>query len=488
MNPLTEHSRALNRRQFFKSSTLSLGGMALSGLWADRATAGLNNPARDAIGGIEGLRSVAPKAKRVIFLFQSGGPAQMDLFDPKPQLRERFGEDLPDSARQGRRLTNFTKNQKTKPIAPSMYDFPRHGQSGIEVSELLPHIGSVADDICFIRSIHGEAINHDPARMLIQTGSIFAGRPSMGSWLTYGLGNESGNLPSFMVLNSYGSCKRTPQPVNGRLWSSGFLPSQYQGVKLQSTGDPILYVSNPGGIDRQMQGGAVDAIAKLNRIKSADVPDPEIEARIRQYEMAFRMQASVPDLLDIRDEPASTFGLYGEGARQRGTYAANCLLARRMAERGVRFIQLYHVGWDHHQNVPRDLPLVCGDIDQATAGLIKDLKSRGMYEDTLIVFGGEFGRTVFCQGKLTKEVYGRDHHPYCFTMWLAGGGIKPGMVYGATDDFSYNIAENPVHIHDLQATIMHQLGIEHTRLTYKFQGREYRLTDIHGNLVRDIVA
>ena len=484
MNPLAEYSRSINRRQFFASSTLSLGTMAM----ASHALAGLNNPIRDSIGGIEGLKRIAPKAKRVIFLFQSGGPSQMDLFDHKPDLQKRFGEDLPDSARKGRRLTNFTKNQKTKPIAPSKYRFDQLGQSGNQLSELLPHLGTVADDLCIVRSIHGEAINHDPARMLIQTGSIFAGRPSIGSWLTYGLGNESGNLPAFMVLNSYGSCKRVPQPVNVRLWSSGFLPSQYQGVKLQSVGDPILYVSNPQGIDRQMQGRAVSAINRLNQIKSQEFADPEIIARIRQYEMAYRMQASVPELLDISNEPDSTFDLYGENAKTRGTYAANCLLARRMAERGTRFIQLYHIGWDHHQNIPRDLPLMTGDIDQATAGLIKDLKARGLFDDTLIVLGGEFGRTPFCQGKLTKEVYGRDHHPWCFSMILAGGGIKGGVTYGATDDFSYNVAENPVHIHDLQATILHQLGIDHTQLTYKFQGREYRLTDVHGHVVKDILA
>lgn len=488
MNPLVDLSQTLNRRQFFASSTLRLGAMAMAGGLVKQATAGLNNPVRDAIGGIAGLKRIAPKAKRVIFLFQSGGPSQMDLFDYKPDLQKRFGEDLPDSARQGRRLTNFTKNQKTKPIAPSMYQFPQLGQSGNRISELLPHLGTVSDDLCVVRSIHGEAINHDPARMLIQTGSIFAGRPSIGSWLTYGLGNESENLPSFMVLNSYGSCKRTPQPVNVRLWSSGFLPSQYQGVKLQSVGDPILYVSNPKGIDRRLQGRTVDAIANLNRLKAQEFADPEITARIKQYEMAYKMQASVPELLDTAREPQSTFDLYGESARQRGSYAANCLLARRMAERGTRFIQLYHVGWDHHQNIPRDLPLMCGDVDQATAGLIKDLKARGLFNETLIVFGGEFGRTPFCQGKLTKDVYGRDHHPWCFSMWLAGGGIKGGMTYGATDDFSYNVAENPVHIHDLQATILHQLGIDHTRLTYKFQGREYRLTDVHGNVVKDILA
>ncbi len=479
----------LNRRQFFASSTLRLGTMAAAGLFAkQRAMAGLNNPVRDSIGGIDGLKKIAPNAKRVIFLFQSGGPSQLDTFDPKPHLKARFGENLPDSVRMGQRLTGFTNKQKELPITPSRYEFPRHGQSGLPVTELMPHIGSVADEICFIRSIHSEAINHDPARTLIQTGHTLAGRPSMGTWATYGLGCETGELPAFMVLNSYGSCKRTPQPVSVRLWGSGFLPSQYQGVKLQSVGDPILFVSNPQGIDRGSQGRTLDAISKLNQLKAAEFADPEITARIKQYEMAFKMQASVPELLDLSSEPESTFKLYGDDAKLRGSYAANCLLARRMAERGVRFIQLYHVGWDHHQNIPRDLPLMCGDVDLATAGLIKDLKSRGMLDDTLIVYGGEFGRTVFSQGKSTREVYGRDHHGRCFTMWLAGGGIKGGMAYGTTDEFSYNVAENPVHIHDLQATILHQLGIDHTELTYKFQGREYRLTDVHGQVVKGILG
>ncbi len=489
MNPFQEHDQLLNRRQFMAGSSLRLGTAALAGLFAgDRLTAGEGGVERDAIGGIRGIRKIAPKAKRMIFLFQSGGPSQLDLYDYKPELAGRFAQDLPESARNGQRLTGFTKDQKSLPIAPTKYAFPQCGQSGARVTELLPHIGGVADEICFIRSIHSEAINHDPARTLIQTGSTQAGRPSMGSWVTYGLGSEGSDLPAFMVLNSYGSCKRTPQPVNVRLWGSGFLPSQYQGVKLQSVGDPILYVSNPPGVDRASQRRSLDAISRMNELNASRFADPEIHARIRQYEMAFRMQASVPDLLNIDDEPAETFELYGEDAKRRGSYAANCLLARRMAERGVRFMQLYHVGWDHHQNIPRDLPLMCGDIDQATAGLIVDLKRRGMLDDTLIVWGGEFGRTVFSQGKLTREVYGRDHHPRCFTMWLAGGGVKAGATYGATDDFSYNVAHDPVHIHDLQATIMHLLGIEHTQLTYRFQGREYRLTDIHGNVPKGILA
>ncbi len=489
MSPIEEHDQLLSRRQFMAGSSLRLGTAALAGLMtSDGARAEPTGLKRNKIGGLEGIQRFAPKAKRVIFLFQSGGPSQLDLYDYKPDLGARFQEDLPDSVRMGQRLTGFTKNQKSLPIAPTRYDFPQCGQSGARVTELLPHIGGVADEICFIRSIHSEAINHDPARTLIQTGATQAGRPSMGTWVTYGLGSEGRDLPAFMVLNSYGSCKRTPQPVNVRLWGSGFLPSQYQGVKLQSVGDPILYVSNPPGVNRASQRRALDVISQMNELNAAQFADPEIHSRIRQYEMAFRMQASVPDLLDIDEEPAETFELYGDNARERGSYAANCLLARRMAERGVRFIQLYHVGWDHHQNIPRDLPLMCGDIDKATAGLIVDLKRRGMLDETLIVWGGEFGRTVFSQGKLTREVYGRDHHPRCFTMWMAGGGVRPGMTYGETDDFSYNVAKDPVHIHDLQATVLHLLGIEHTQLTYKFQGREYRLTDIHGRVPKAILA
>ena len=473
------------RRQFLRSSSLSVGTAALAGLLNETSTYAVN---RDDIGGIEAIRQIAPKAKRVIYLFQSGGPSHLDLYDYKPGLHDMFGKDLPPSARSGQRLTGFTKNQKSLPIAPTKFKFHQHGQSGAWLSELLPHTAQVADDISFIKSIHSEAINHDPARTLIQTGAQLAGRPSMGSWVTYGLGSECRNLPSFMVLTSIGSCKRTPQPVSGRLWESGFLPSQYQGVKLQSVGDPILYVSNPKGISRSIQQGTLGAISRMNGIKAERTGDPEIEARIRQYEMAFRMQSSVPELTDISGESESTLNLYGDGVRTRGTYAANCLLARRMAERGVRFIQLYHVGWDHHQNIPRDLPLMCKDVDQATAALVTDLKRLGMLDETLIIWGGEFGRTVFSQGALKRDVYGRDHHGRCFTMWMAGGGIKPGVTYGSTDEFGYSVADDPVHIHDLQATVMHLLGIDHTQLTYRFQGREFRLTDVHGHVVKGVLA
>ncbi|MFT5129712.1 MAG: hypothetical protein ACI8W8_003340 [Rhodothermales bacterium] len=471
----------MERREFLHSGTLNLGAAALAGLMGQAAE-------RNPIGGLAGLQRIAPKAKRVIYLFQSGGPSQLDLFDYKPGLEAMFGQDLPPSARGGQRLTGFTNKQKTLPIAPSKYRFRQHGQSGTWLSELLPYTAQIADELCMIKSVHSEAINHDPARTLIQTGAQLAGRPSMGTWVSYGLGSECQNLPAFMVMTSIGTCKRVPQPVSGRLWESGFLPSQYQGVKLQSVGDPILYVSNPKGIDSNVQARTLAALSRLNSIKSEQSGDPEVEARIRQYEMAFRMQSSVPELADISQESEPTLRLYGDKVRSRGSYAANCLLARRMAERGVRFIQLYHVGWDHHKSIPRDLPLLCRDTDQPTAGLISDLKARGLLDDTLVIWGGEFGRTVFSQGALKRDTYGRDHHGRCFTMWMAGGGIKPGMSYGSTDDFGYSVATDPVHIHDLQATIMNQLGIDHTALTHRFQGREFRLTDVHGHVLRDIIA
>ncbi|MDF1816461.1 MAG: DUF1501 domain-containing protein [Verrucomicrobiales bacterium] len=467
------------RRQFLLNSTMGLGAAALQSLLPRTAGA----------AGDDVMQSIAPKAKRVIYLFQSGGPSHLDLFDYKPHLKDRFGEDLPDSVRGGQRLTGFTKNQKSLPVTPTKFRFEQCGESGSWVNtELLPHIGSVADDICFIRSMHTEAINHDPARTFLQTGAQLAGRPSMGSWVSYGLGSEAENLPAFMVLNSFGSCKRTPQPVSGRLWESGFLPSQYQGVKLQSVGDPVLYVSSPPGISRESQRSSLDALKRMNQIKAQSAGDPEIDARIEQYEMAFRMQASVPELTDISSEPESTFQLYGEDAKTRGSFAANCLIARRMAERGVRYIQLYHVGWDHHQDVPRDLPLMCGDVDQASAGLLIDLKQRGLLDDTLVIWGGEFGRTTFSQGKATEIKYGRDHHGRVFSLWMAGGGIKPGTNWGSSDDYGYSVAENGVHVHDLQATILHLLGINHTRLTYKFQGRDFRLTDVHGHVVNGILS
>ncbi len=428
------------------------------------------------------------KAKRVIYLHQSGAPSQLDLFDPKPKLADRFGEELPDSIRKGQRLTGMTSNQKSFPVAPSKFKFAQHGQSGTWLSELLPHTASIVDDITVIKSMHTEAINHDPAITFIQTGSQIAGRPCFGSWISYGLGSENKDLPAFVVLISRGSGRRFDQPLYDRLWGSGFLPTRYQGVKFRSGGDPVLYLSNPEGVSPQVRRSMLDDIAALNESNRKDFHDPEIATRIAQYEMAFRMQSSVPELTDLSKEPESTFALYGPDARTPGTYAANCILARRMAERGVRFIQLYHMGWDHHESVPRQLPPQCLDADQPSAALIKDLKQRGMLDDTLIVWGGEFGRTIYSQGVLTKQTYGRDHHPRCYTIWLAGGGIKRGLSFGETDDYSYNIVDKPVHVHDLNATLLHCLGIDHTRLTYRYQGRDFRLTDVEGVVRKEILA
>lgn len=428
------------------------------------------------------------KAKRVIYLHQSGAPSQLDLFDPKPKLADRFGEELPDSIRKGQRLTGMTSNQKSFPVAPSKFKFAQHGQSGTWLSELLPHTASIVDDITVIKSMHTEAINHDPAITFIQTGSQIAGRPCFGSWISYGLGSENKDLPAFVVLISRGSGRRFDQPLYDRLWGSGFLPTRYQGVKFRSGGDPVLYLSNPEGVSPQVRRSMLDDIAALNESNRKDFHDPEIATRIAQYEMAFRMQSSVPELTDLSKEPESTFALYGPDARTPGTYAANCILARRMAERGVRFIQLYHMGWDHHESVPRQLPPQCLDADQPSAALIKDLKQRGMFDDTLIVWGGEFGRTIYSQGVLTKQTYGRDHHPRCYTIWLAGGGIKRGLSFGETDDYSYNIVDKPVHVHDLNATLLHCLGIDHTRLTYRYQGRDFRLTDVEGVVRKEILA
>ncbi len=486
MDPIQEFIQLETRRHFLKSSSLGLGTAALAHLFGVRPTFG-DGTERNAIGGLKGIQSIAPRAKNVIFLFQSGGPSQLDLFDYKPELKKRHGTNLPDSVRQGQRLTGFTNNQKSLPVAASPFQFRQHGKCGAWVSDQLPHLSQVVDDICFLKGVHSEAINHDPARMLMQTGSQLAGRPGMGSWVSYGLGSECQNLPAFMVLTSMGSQKRTAQPISIRLWGSGFLPSKYQGVKLQSSGDPILYVSNPPGVDATVQRQTLEAIAGLNRRQLEQFGDSEIASRTAQYEMAFRMQTSVPELTDTSDEPESTFKLYGDDAHRRGTYAANCLLARRMVERGVRFVQLYHVDWDHHESVNRDIPLICKDVDQASAALITDLKQRGLLDETLVIWGGEFGRTVFTQGDFNPDSIGRDHHGRAFTMWMAGGGIRGGMTYGATDEYSYSVIENPVHVHDLQATILHQLGIDHTALTYRFQGRDFRLTDVHGEVIRPIL-
>ncbi len=438
-----------------------------------------------ALSSLLGTETVLPpRVKRVIFLFQSGGPSQMDLFDHKPGLADIRATDLPDSIRQGQRFTGMTATQSSFPVVPSLFKFARHGESRAWVSELLPHTAKIVDDLCFIRTMKTEAINHDPAITFFQTGFQLAGRPSIGSWLSYGLGSENKDLPAFIALISGNG----GQPLYDRLWSSGFLPSKYQGVKFRSTKDPVLYLTNPEGIDPQTRRRMLDDAARLNELRFQEFGDPEIQTRIAQYEMAYRMQSSVPELTELDSEPDHVFDLYGEDARKPGTYAYNCLLARRMSERGVRFVQLFHRGWDNHTELPGKIRTQCKDTDQASAALVTDLKQRGMLDDTLVIWGGEFGRTVYCQGRLTADDYGRDHHPRCFTVWLAGGGIKPGYSHGTTDDFSYNIVDRPVEVHDLHATILHQLGIDHTKLTYKFQGRHYRLTDVHGHVVREILS
>ncbi len=425
------------------------------------------------------------KAKRIIYLFQSGGPSQMELFDYKPRLVDFQGTDLPSSIRGGQRLTGMSATQSSFPVVPSKFTFAQHGKSGAWVSELLPYTAKIADQLTFVKSVNTEEINHDPAVTMFQTGFRLGGRPSMGAWIAYGLGCETDDLPAFVVMisNSGGG-----QPLYDRLWGSGFLPSRYQGVKFRSGADPVLYLSNPAGFTTENRRAYLDTLRDLNQISADQFGDPETTARIAQYEMAFRMQKSVPDLTDLSKEPASTFELYGDDAKKPGTFAANCLLARRLAERDVRFIQLYHRDWDHHGELPKNLPKRCKDVDQASAALILDLKQRGMLDDTLVIWGGEFGRTVYCQGHLTATDYGRDHHGRCFTVWMAGGGMKPGVSIGETDDYGYNVTKDPVHVHDLQATILHCLGLDHQKLTYRFQGRDFRLTDVEGKVVKAVLA
>jgi len=466
----------LTRRQFFGRSSTGIGVAALASLLKE-----------DLYGQQPVLPHFAPKAKRVIYLFQYGGPSQIDLFDPKPALAKLQKTELPGSIRMGQRLTAMTAGQTSFPIASSVFQFAQHGASGAWFSELLPHTAKVADDLCFIRSMRTEQINHDPGITFFQTGFQLAGRPSIGSWLAYGLGSENKDLPAFIVMTSRGG-KLGDQPLADRLWGSGFLPTKYQGVQFRSGADPVLYLSNPPGFDDRARRRFLDDLKHLNEEKLDAQGDPEIATRIAQYEMAYRMQSSVPELTDLSKEPASTFDLYGPDAKTPGTFAANCLLARRLAERGVRFIQLFHRGWDQHALLPQQLRIQCEATDQPSAALVRDLKQRGLLDETLVVWGGEFGRTVYCQGKLTETDYGRDHHPRCFTIWMAGGGVKPGVTYGSTDEFSYNISEDPVHVHDLHATILHCLGIDHTRLTFKFQGRHYRLTDVHGSVVKTLLT
>jgi hypothetical protein len=473
---------AETRRHLFGRGARAVGVAALATLLGDSSSANVSDRSIDA--GIEGFPNLPARAKRVIYLFQSGAPSQIDLFDPKPGLMNLRGEELPDSIRQGQRLTGMTSTQASFPIAPSMFQFEQHGDSGAWISQLLPHTARIADELCFIKSMHTEAINHDPAITFMQTGAQLAGRPSLGAWLSYGLGSVNADLPAFVVMIS----GTGDQPLYDRLWGSGFLPTRFAGVKFRSQGDPVLFLSNPPGISSQLRRSILDDLSEMNHMRLKETGDPEIGTRIAQYEMAYRMQTSVPELTDFSNEPASTFDLYGEDARKPGSFAWNCLMARRLCERGVRFVQLYHRGWDQHLELPKNIALQCAMTDQPTAALVQDLRQRGLLQDTLVVWGGEFGRTVYCQGKLTANDYGRDHHPRCFTVWLAGAGVKGGTTIGETDEFSYNILRDPVHVHDLNATILHLLGIDHLKLTFKFQGRHYRLTDVHGEVVRSILS
>ena len=471
----------LNRRHFLSKASLGLGGLGLASLLSPGALFG-SSPQP------EHFRHIAPKAKRVIYLFQSGGPSQLELFDYKPKLREMFGQELPASIRMGQRLTGMTSGQANFPLAGSKFDFKQYGSGQVWISDLLPYTAKIAEEICVINSMHTEAINHDPAITFFQTGSQQPGRPSMGAWMSYGLGSENQNLPAFTVLLSRGTGRPQGQPLYSRLWGNGFLNSVHQGVQFRSGKDPVLYLKDPEGMSKMDRRNMLDQLSKLNSIHMEEFGDPEINARIAQYELAYRMQTSVPETMDISKEPDYIYQMYGPDAARPGTFAANCLLARRLAERDVRFIQLYHMGWDQHDNLPIAIEKQAKDVDQASAALVLDLKQRGMLDDTLVIWGGEFGRTNYSQGTLTKENYGRDHHPRSFSVWMAGGGIKPGLSYGMTDEFGYNIVENPVHVHDFQATILHLMGIDHEKLTYKYQGRRFRLTDVSGQVVHDILV
>jgi hypothetical protein len=474
-DPVTELNCTLTRRSFFTRTSAGLGSAAVASLLSPSLFGATENNS--------GLPHFAPRAKRVIYLFMSGGPSQIDLFDPKPGLTQLHGQELPSSVRGQQRVTLMTRNQGQFLVAASQFKFVKHGQSGQELSELLPHLAKVADDIAIIRSMHTEPINHDPAVNFIQTGSGIAGRPTFGSWLSYGLGSENRNLPEFVVLLSGGG----GQPVVSRYWSNGFLPGKFQGVQFRSQGDPVLDLSNPPGIDEATRRQTIEGVNELNRLKFDSLADPEIQARINSFELAYRMQMGVPELIDISTEPKHVLERYGAQPGQ-PSYANNCLLARRLAERGVRFIQLYHRDWDHHVDLPGRMKQQCPQTDQASAALIQDLKARGMLDDTLVIWGGEFGRTTYNQGPLKAGSYGRDHHPRCYSLWMAGGGIKGGITHGKTDDFGYNLVEDGVHIHDFQATILHLFGINHEQLTYRFQGRDFRLTDVRGQVVRQLLA
>jgi uncharacterized protein (DUF1501 family) len=477
-------SLGLSRRHFLNRFGLGLGGIALAHLLgADRVVAG--EPGADSHGGILTKLHFPPKAKRVIYLFMAGGPSQLETFDYKPLLNQRNGENLPESVRMGQRLTGMSGNQATLPLAGSLFKFQQQGKNGVWVSELLPHTAKIVDDLCIVRSMYTEAINHDPAITFMQTGSELSGRPSIGAWLNYGLGTDNENLPAFVVLITPG---KVDQPLYSRLWGSGFLPSGFQGVQFRSGKEPVLYLANPPGISNHGRRLMLDRLRELTQVQKDQFAEPGLDAHIQQYEMAFRLQTSVPEVVDTSKEPESVFELYGPDAKKPGTFAANCLLARRLAERGVKFIQLYHQGWDQHGNLPKGISVQCKETDQASAALITDLKQRGLLEDTLVIWGGEFGRTNYSQGKLTSNDYGRDHHPRCFTTWMAGGGVKPGLVYGQTCEFGYNVVKDPVHVHDFHATLLRLMGIDHEQLTFNYQGRAFRLTDVSGRVVEDILA
>ena len=488
MSWFEEHKLLQTRRHFFGRTVSGIGAAALASVMNPQLLASPTTPSIPGGQGALGATHFAPRAKRIIYLFMAGAPSQIELFDYKPGLREYFDKDLPGSVRKGQRLTTMTSGQKRFPIVPSIFKFKQYGASAAWISELLPYTAGVADELAIIKSIHTEAINHDPALTFIQTGSERQGRPSLGAWLSYGLGDLNKDLPGFVVLTASWTGLKEAEALYERLWGTGFLPSRHAGVALRSQGDPVLYLSNPPGVTGAARRRMLDTLTRINQLQYEAVGDPEIHTRIAQYELAFRMQSSVPELTDLSSEPKHILDMYGPEVTTPGTFAASCLLARRLAERDVRFVQIFHRGWDQHNTLPKDIGNQSRDVDQGSAALVRDLKQRGMLDDTLVIWGGEFGRTVYCQGTLTQSDYGRDHHPLCFTVWMAGGGIKPGIVYGETDDFSYNIVRDPVHIHDLNATLLHCLGIDHERLTYRFQGRDHRLTDVHGHVVKDILA
>jgi hypothetical protein len=487
MDPHLEQQANLTRRQLFGRTALGLGTAALGSLLGRELSGADVRPRR--AGGRPGLPHFAPRAKRVIYLFQNGAPSHVDLFDYKPKLREWHGRQIPDEVVGGRRFSTMTGNQTVRPVLAEITRFQQHGQSGAWVSDFLPRTAGIADELCFIKSLHTEAVNHAPGITFFLTGSEMAGRPSMGAWLTYGLGTDTDELPAFVVMTSRDKEASCGQIFYDYYWGSGFLPTRFQGVKFRGSGEPVLYLANPDGVSREARRGILDDLAKLNSLRLQEFGDPEIATRIAQYEMAYRMQASVPELTDLSQEPQSVLAAYGPDVMRQGSYAYNCLMARRLAERGVKFIQLMHAGWDQHRNLNTQLKIQCTDTDAPSAALVSDLKQRGLLDDTLVIWGGEFGRTPFLQGKIEEtQQWGRDHHPYTFSLWLAGGGVKPGITYGASDEFGFNAIENRMHVHDFQATVLHLLGIDHERLTYKFQGRHFRLTDVHGHVVREILA